>query len=98
MSSEMNDTDIVSDLRECAAESRALEGDCYADQFATAPEIFERAADEIERLRLTDAEREALEASFDAMRYAADELGLSQADCDRLTATLRGLLERHRDT
>ena len=43
---------------------------------------------------LTDAEREAVETSFDAMQYAADELGLSQADCDRLTATLRGLLER----
>ena len=43
---------------------------------------------------LTDAEREAVETSFDAMQYAADQLGLSQADCDRLVATLRGLLER----
>ena len=51
----MTDTDIVADLRECAAESRDLEGDYYADQFATAPEIFERAADEIERLRKREA-------------------------------------------
>ena len=51
----MKDTDIVADLRECAAESRDLEGDYYADQFATAPEIFERAADEIERLRKREA-------------------------------------------
>jgi hypothetical protein len=46
------------------------------------------------QLSLTEAEREAVEASFDAMQYAADELGLSQADCDRMVATLRGLLER----
>ena len=51
----MTDTDIVADLRECAAESRDLEGDYYADQFATAPEIFERAADEIDRLRKREA-------------------------------------------
>lgn len=55
------------------------------------------AAVEIERLRKwarpTDAERDAVETSYDAMQYAADELGLSQADCDRLFATLRGLLE-----
>ena len=44
--------------------------------------------------RLTDAERDAVETAFDAMQYAADELGLSQADCDRLVATLRGLLDR----
>jgi hypothetical protein len=51
----MTDTDIVAGLRECAAESRDLEGDYYADQFATAPEIFERAADEIDRLRKREA-------------------------------------------
>jgi len=45
-------------------------------------------------LTLTDAEREAVETAFDALQYAADELGLSQPDCDRLVATLRGLLER----
>lgn len=81
----MNDTDIVASLRECAAESRASEGDYYADQFATAPEIFERAADEIERLRLTDAEREVIQWAANAMR----------PEC---RATLRGLLERHSNT
>jgi hypothetical protein len=44
------DDDIVDDLRECAEDSRAVQGDYYADQFATSPEIFERAAAEIERL------------------------------------------------
>ena len=81
----MTDTDIVADLRECAAESRDLEGDYYADQFATAPEIFERAADEIERLRLTDEERAAV-------ARAADGAAESMAEID--AATLRGLLER----
>lgn len=46
------------------------------------------------RLLLTDAEREAVQASQAAMRYAADELGLSSAECDRMVAALHGLLER----
>lgn len=45
--------DIVATLRECAKDSRASEGDYYADQFATNPEVFECAATEIERLRHT---------------------------------------------
>jgi len=45
-------------------------------------------------LTLTAPEREAIETSFDALQYAADELGLGQGDCDRLAATLRGLLKR----
>lgn len=49
---------------------------------------------ERQRLRLTDAEREAVETAFDAMQYAADELGLSQAECDQMVTTLRGLLDR----
>lgn len=83
----MTDTDIVADLRECAAESRDLEGDYYADQFATAPEIFERAADEIERLRLTDEEREAVEVA---------DAYIHQTGCRNTSVqkTLRGLLER----
>jgi hypothetical protein len=56
--------------------------------------LLREAAAEIERLLLTDDEREAIETSFDALQYAADELGLGQGDCDRLAATLRGLLER----
>lgn len=52
----MSDDDIVADLRECAEDSRASEGDYYADQYATAPEIFDRAADEIERLRKSNCD------------------------------------------
>lgn len=90
----MTDTDIVADLRECAAESRDLEGDYYADQFATAPEIFERAADEIERLRLTDAERDAVELAIDSMSGVEDiSASWSQREMAAI-ATLRGLLER----
>ena len=79
----MTDTYIVAALRECAAESRDLEGDYYADQFATAPEIFERAADEIERRRLTDAERDAISYYIDGVGGPATRV-----------ATLRGLLDR----
>ena len=93
----MNDTDIVADLRECAAESRAVEGDYYADQFATAPEIFERAADEIERLRLTDEERAAIEVAIrcvDSVRsWKAPQDALREKMIEH-AATLRGLLER----
>ena len=64
------------------------------DYHAALVQCLKDKAAEIDRLRLRDAEREAVETSFDAMQYAADQLGLSQADCDRLVATLRGLLER----
>ena len=60
-----------------------------------ATELVQVLQNEIERLRLTDEEREAVETSLQAMKYAADELGLSQADCDRMAAALRSLLERH---
>ena len=66
--------------------------------------VNDRLRAEIERWRakafntVTDAEREAVETSFDSLQYAADELGLSQADCDRMVATLRGLLERTVET
>ena len=43
--------DIVATLRECAKDSRASEGDYYADQFATGAEVFDCAANEIESLR-----------------------------------------------
>jgi hypothetical protein len=45
--------------------------------------------EEIKRLRLTDAERKAIREAADA--YALDDL---DSDCDRIAATLRGLLER----
>lgn len=55
-----DEEDIVACLRECAEDSRKTEGDYYADQFATSPEIFDEAADEIERLRLENAKLRAL--------------------------------------
>ena len=47
------------------------------------------AADEIERLRLTDAEREALADAAEAYEYDRDD-----SQCVKIAATLRGLLER----
>ena len=47
------------------------------------------AADEIERLRLTDAEREAIVTALAFLREEADEPGVAQD-----AATLRNLLER----
>jgi hypothetical protein len=83
--------DIVETLRECAEDSRKVEGDYYADQFATDASVFDDAADAIEklrdeiaRLRLTDAERKAVEwavAAASNFDHPADD-------------TLRGLLER----
>ena len=43
--------DIVETLRECAEDSRKVEGDYYADQFATDASVFDDAADAIEKLR-----------------------------------------------
>jgi hypothetical protein len=55
-------------------------------------EQLEQAASEIERLRLTDAEREAIECGIQAIGLAPyDERTLAYA------ATLRGLLERTRN-
>ena len=50
---------------------------------------FRNATAEIERLRLTDEEREALREAA-----AAYEQNNDDADCERIAATLRGLLER----
>jgi hypothetical protein len=84
-------TDIVAILRECADNSRKTEGDYYADQYAIAAEVFDEAANLIERLRnevarqrLTDAEREAVEKAAD----------LIDAKTCGDPATLRSLLER----
>jgi transposase len=48
--------------------------------------LSEQAADEIERLRLTDAEREAIEAAIRSW----PAIGVSRENVD----SLRGLLER----
>ena len=50
-------------------------------------QLCDAAADEIERLRLTDAEREAVEQALDFV------CGMQRPD-DWAVATLRGLLER----
>jgi hypothetical protein len=69
--------DIVHELRDRAYSSKIVDRLC------------ERAADEIARLRLTDAEREAISDAAD--RYAA----LTPESAETV-ATLRGLLERLR--
>jgi hypothetical protein len=76
--------DIVETLRECAEDSRKTEGDYYADQFSTDASVFDEAADEIERLRLTDEEREAI-------AWAA---GVSDTRPSGCRTTLRSLLKR----
>ena len=51
--------------------------------------MLDQAADEIERLRLTAAEREAIEAAMNA--YGLDN---ANPECAAIEATLWGLLER----
>jgi len=55
--------------------------------------VMESAADEIERLRLTDAEREAVERSADWLYRWQETHGYHSAENGDL-ATLRSLLER----
>lgn len=54
-----------------------------------ASQLFEEAAKEIERLRLTDAEREAIESMQEVC-----EIGVMVEKSPLMAATLRGLLER----
>lgn len=49
--------------------------------------LLREAADEIQRLRFTGPEREAVE-------WCVDMAVMHATDCDEETATLRGLLER----
>ena len=88
-------SDILADYREWAANvpTRASTHNERCHLYHTDCMVH-RLARRLEEAALTDAEREAVETSFDSLQYAADELGLSQADCDRMVATLRGLLER----
>ena len=69
-------SDITNELRE-----RSLRAEQEGEPLA----LLDEAADEIERLRLTDEEREAVDECYEwAMT----------ADHRRLAATLRSLLER----
>jgi hypothetical protein len=92
-------SDILADYREWAANvpTRASTHNERCHLYHTDCMVH-RLARRLEEAALTDAEREAVETSFDSLQYAADELGLSQADCDRMVATLRGLLERTVET
>ncbi len=51
--------------------------------------LVEEAANEIERLRLTDAEREAIQTAMNAYGENNDD-----RECEMIEATLWGLLER----
>lgn len=74
-------SDLVQRLRDSVRACRAL------DRSA----LLAEAADEIERLRLTDAEREAVEAAARIIDAYDDDMdGFSSG----AAATLRGLLER----
>ena len=54
--------------------------------------IYYDAANEIERLRLTDEEREAIESAV--LDYEQND---DDADCARMVSTLRGMLDRTKD-
>ena len=58
--------------------------------------LLEEARDEIERLRLTDQERQAIDRQADWLAMQAQEAGdIHSADLrSQEAATLRGLLER----
>ena len=74
-------SDIAKELRE-----RSLRAEQEGEPLA----LLDEAADEIERLRLTDAEREAVAA---AIKYVLDD-PYDGAPISPHAATLRNLLER----
>jgi hypothetical protein len=73
-------SDIANELRE-----RSLRAEQEGEPLA----LLDEAADEIERLRLTDAEREAIREAAGAYNDNDDD-----EECAKIAATLRGLLER----
>ena len=79
MSSDETTADITHRLRRWTISTDAV----------PASDLMDEAAAEIDRLRLTDAEREALESMA-----AVCEIGLMVEKSPRMAATLRGLLER----
>lgn len=79
--------DLVHRLRESVRACRAL------DRSA----LLAEAADEIERLGLTEEEREAIAAGLGALeRLYEDSPPISQPIYEQHAPTLRGLLERRR--
>jgi hypothetical protein len=73
-------SDIAKELRE-----RSLRAEQEGEPLA----LLDEAADEIERLRLTDVEREAIEEAAGAYNDNDDD-----EECARIAATLHGLLKR----
>jgi len=73
-------SDIAKELRE-----RSLRAEQEGEPLA----LLDEAADEIERLRLTDEEREAVERAIGFCECTTSPLPTS-----RQTATIRGLLKR----
>lgn len=72
-------TDIVTRLRRWTHDVNA----------APASDLMDEAADEIERLRLTAAEREAISEAVGAYNDNDDD-----EECAKIAATLHGLLKR----
>jgi hypothetical protein len=79
------------DCVEAAAEIELLEAahKCSGSALAVIDGGFRNAVAEVERLRLTDAERQAIVTALAFLREEADEPAVAQE-----AATLRGLLER----
>jgi hypothetical protein len=81
-------SDIANELRE-----RSLQAEQEGEPLA----LLDDAAEEIERLRLTDAEREAIAAGLGALEAIYDdEPQISRPLYDAYAPALRGLLERTR--
>jgi hypothetical protein len=77
-------SDIANELRE-----RSLRAEQEGEPLA----LLDDAADEIERLRLTDAEREAVERYLSWLQWCEDNRQIGDVG-RKDNATLRGLLER----
>lgn len=73
-------SDIATELRE-----RSLRAEQEGEPLA----LLDEAADEIERLRLTDHEREAIMEAVGAYNDNDDD-----EECAKIAATLHGLLKR----
>jgi hypothetical protein len=79
-------SDIIAELRE-----RSLRAEQEGEPLA----LLDEAADEIDRLRLTDAEREAVRFCVTASLPETEKLGGVAGELCRMhSARLRGLLER----
>lgn len=74
------DADVVTRLRRWT----------HAVDAAPASDLMDEAADEITRLRLTDAERQAVKAAIEC----CEDITYGSPDEPEAAATLRGLLER----